>query len=714
MTDDRFESISEWTPERVPTQAAAWRPAHPPIAARRAPILRIGWVVTVALCAFVAVPPAVAQDEPDSPQSEYSPASQEAIEDDAARAHAEPPARSHADGQDAPHMRGDGDASPAAAAARAAAPGRSPLRPSLDGAAQAWIALIVIVLLGWQFRSRFSWHNLDVLTLGVAGVLMLLRGVTAPLPGDPLGRTVQFWGYTLLTALALYWMVRGYRLLAAPSVPPFAPNVTPGGLAILALAGLLMSLNTIAQAPMSVGSRDGLAGGICFAETGKLPYGDAPGFDGRSPLLYLMHAGAVKVWQPTLDADGVAWSNRAVWMQGDKLRKADPTPARLVNGALFILTFGGLAWLGRRLHSPSMGLTLATIFCVFPGASECFARPEIMLPVALVTWSLAAMTLAGVGGLLSTFLLAVAGLAWPWAWLLGPAALAFFFRRGLQSIGATIGALAGVAGCGAVVYYLVAPSLPRETGALEAAGQSGTYSALMSGNQEVVINTLRTSEPLERVMLKSTLWEALLKADDIRFDPHESPATLPPGVDASTILYREIATSGAAAEALNRGYRKRAEAAPPLPRLAANLRTLAEATWLPEIPNELPIPSAWAVWPSFSASLEPAFIVARRATKIAVVALGLLTCWPLLRRKDRPQIHQVIGAMLGISAAILIASETGAAGNLAWIVPAFLAALAARTVDATGFGAPTDSPGPRPAVRAIAEPPPMPRITVEG
>src|SRR5262249_17255848 len=148
----------------------------------------------------------------------------------------------------------------------------------------------------------------------------------------PTGRPVQFWAYILLTVIALYWIVRGFRLLLSKTVRPMTANVSPGAMSVLALAGLAIALHTIVAAPLSPGSRDGIVGGVCLAETGKLPYGDAPGYDARSPLLYALHAPAVKVLPPSIDihrlsadepqpsaARKLSWANRESWLTDDQV-----------------------------------------------------------------------------------------------------------------------------------------------------------------------------------------------------------------------------------------------------------------------------------------------------------------------------------------------------------------------------------------------------------
>jgi hypothetical protein len=154
-------------------------------------------------------------------------------------------------------------------------------------------------------------------------------------------------------------------------------------------------------------------------------------------------------------------------------------------------------------------------------------------------------------------------------------------------------------------------------------------------------------------------------------------------------------------------------------RLAAGLRTIMEATWLPGIAPQQgrpAVPSAWSVFPGpGDFDREQSFVMVRRATKVVAVVLALFVASILLRLRP-PLPHQLVGGMLAVGAMALITSETGAVANWAWLAPLALAALAARTeipvvpvVPASRLEAPP-RPGSMYSSNAGVS---VPRITVE-
>lgn len=581
------------------------------------------------------------------------------------------------------------------------------LSPALDQAALTWIAVVAILVLTLQTRRLRSWHNLDALALALAAVLLAVRDNHGVLANDPTGQTVQAWAYLLLSVLGLYWLVRGVRLLLARSAPSLRVNVSEGAMVVLIIAGLFVAGSTILSAPLSSGSRDGLIGGICAAETGKLPYGDTPGHDARSPLLYLLHAGAAKIVPPTY-GDGIAmhWEDRDQWLGDAVWNTLDPTVIRLVNAAVFVLLLAALAMIGIRQHSLALGQALVIIACVFPGVLDCLARPEIMLPTMLVAWSIAFVTVPGVGGLVSVLLMTIAGLAWPWAWLALPVMLGYYWRQGWHALGSTVGLLGGAAATLVGMTALVAPSWPRASGALAQAGLAPAYEAQLSDDGTPVIAHDQQAEAVARTF-KSWAWKFLLERDELSLDSIASRLALPNGIDASSIKVRDVAVTGAARSELQRDYREALNYASNVMRTSAALRTLLEATWKPEFTRAPSRLGTWDLWAVAAPGTDARWTLIRRSGKIVVGVLALLAAFMLVRgERGRP--HQLLGGLLVVSAGTLLISLEGAVANWVWLIPTAFAALAAR------HGAPQAQVAPRPIGNL---PPyqqgPAPRITVE-
>jgi hypothetical protein len=586
----------------------------------------------------------------------------------------------------------------------------SHLVPELSVVTLTWIAVVVILVLTLQAKPLLCWRNFDGVILALTALLLPLRSKVGVLQGDLTGQTVQWWTYLLLSIIGLYWLVRGVKLLLSKTVPAMSPNVSPRAMIVLILAGLFVAGSFIVKAPLSPGSRDGLIGGIYTAETRKLPYGDAIDHDARSPLLYLLHAGAVRLIEPTYESSAepavMRWDDRADWLGDEAWETVDPTPARLVNALLFVLLFAGVAGIGHRHHSVAVGQVLIAILCFFPGVLECLARPEIMLPTTLLAWSIAFVTLPGIGGLLSVLLLVLAGLAWPWAWLALPVMLAYFFRRGWHALGATVGLLIGLAAILVGATTLVRPTLPRHDGALADAGVTPLYAVRLSDDGTVVVEHHRP-EVTFAPWYKRWLWTPLLRSEETGLDMLATQPLVPNGVDATSIMCRDLVLTPEARKILQPDYRQALAQQSKVTQTWASLRTLLEATWKPAVRPERPITGAWELWSAAQPETGERLTATRRGGKVAVVLLALLVAL-LMIRGERGRPHQLIGGLLVVSAATLLISMTGAATNWVWLMPTVLAALAA-----SAEGAAT-----KPLTPSMGRLPPLdlgpaPRITVE-
>jgi hypothetical protein len=283
---------------------------------------------------------------------------------------------------------------------------RSPtgLWPDLRGPVLTWFAVFVILLLALQAKPLLAWRNLDGLVLAATCLLLALRANTDAAPTRFVGQTWQWSSYLALTIVAAYWLLRGLHLVFTRVARVGGCNLSSGAMLVLVVAGLAISIDQIVRTPISPGSRDAMIGGVQMARSGKLPYGDVSGSDSRSPLLYVLHAGAAGLTEMVAADDEVpAATTSLAGRQGSPNRQlvsVEVTAVRVVNAVLLVITAAGLYLVGRRLHSSAMGFSIVAIFCVFPGVVECLPRPEIMLPAALLTWGLAFALLPGVGGLL--------------------------------------------------------------------------------------------------------------------------------------------------------------------------------------------------------------------------------------------------------------------------------------------------------------------------
>ncbi|MEW6251357.1 MAG: hypothetical protein AB1716_11965 [Planctomycetota bacterium] len=609
--------------------------------------------------------------------------------------------------------------------------------PDLSRATLAWFGAVAVLALTLRIRPLASLRNLDSLVLAAMCVLLVMRDAA----GGPEGTySWTWWGYLGLSVAAGYWAFRGLHLLLRWSPVGVDAPVSPGVRTVLMLVGIILCIHQLVNAPLSAAARDGMVGGLYTTETGKLPYGALPEVAGRSPLLYLANAGAVRLVQPTaLDEEGAAhalsWREVADWEPEDWLAGTDLRAARLVNAVLFIGILLGLYVIGRRLADEDGAWLLIALFTLVPLTLEALPRPEILLPGMLVTWAFAFALIPGIGGLFSMFCLVLAGLAWPWAWLFVPVASAWFWRRGWQALGSTVGLAGGVALAVWGLWTLTLPALPRADGALATAGLQPVYDARLV-NGDTIELTRREVESEERPTPAATapLWRRLVTHADA---PIRSGNGLKltfadaGGGPTEQVLFRQIEPAPDARPLLAEQYRKSLRALAPADYLLAAGRTILEATWLLADAEPPERPGAWALW----SGGEPESVlwrVAQRVVKglagVLAVALGLMI---FVSGRIRPR--HLLGALLLVGSLALLGSEEGAIANWAWLLPLILAAWALREPlpeqpdRAAVRRRMTVQAGPYAAVRPVAvlerppveslpplDPGPAPRITLDA
>ena len=596
--------------------------------------------------------------------------------------------------------------------------------PDLSWTTLCWFGAVVILALTIRIKPLLWVRNLDALVLAGMCVLLALRDM----PGHPTGsiHTWQSWAILGLTAAVAYWLLRGIALLAGRRPMRHPGTVSAGVRLVLVLAGLTVSIHQLATAPISAGSRDGIVGGLYTAVTGKLPYGDAAGFENRSPLLYLVHAGAIRAVEPTLPDPTeqnidrpMRWTNREWWLAQPWVESAELTPARLVNAALFVLLVLGLYVLGSRLQREGTGWSLVAMLCVFPGAIECLPRPEVMLPTVLLTWTAALALVPGIGSLLATLCLVLAGLAWPWAWLGMPVLLAYFWRRGWHALGGTVGLLGGVALCVAGLLALVQPAMPYSDGALAIAAEQPSYTARLADRDTIVLDRLATTQPATQWQaLSRWFWQRLLASEAVPLKRAESGGAAlkidwPNGVSGEGVLFEQVDPTPQARPMLQTAYRSALKTAPGLTRALVATRTVLEATWL-RVGAVAPLTSCvWETW-SGSSVISDRWILIHRIVKAVVV---LLVIWVVLAiflgRRTRPR-HLLAGLLVTISGATL-ASQAGATANLIWLLP-LVAVLWAVYEPTEEIARPAHVPsaaaldlGPTPRITVEPQPPAPPR-----
>ncbi len=307
----------------------------------------------------------------------------------------------------------------------------------------------------------------------------------------------------------------------------------------------------------------------------------------------------------------------------------------------------------------------------------------------------------------------LAGLAWPGAWLALPVLLAYFARRGWQTAGSVVGLLAGIALVVIGLATLVEPALPRADGALamgstESVNLLPHYGARLGDGGTIVIDRRETPPKTTRPWT-SYLWQKLVESESLHVG-RKPNTTWPNGVDEKTTLYRDVQPSADALPTLQADYRQAARELSGWQRLAMNLRTVLEETWIPAEAPPSPTVGAWTFWGG-GPPLERRWLISRRIVKAAVAVLAIWATLALFRqRRSKPR--HLIGTLLAALAGILLASESGAVTNLVWLMPAIvpLWAIYDAGEPAAAAGTPA-APSYDPNRPVVLGPPP--RVSVE-
>jgi len=615
--------------------------------------------------------------------------------------------------------------------------------PDLSWQTLAWFGAVAILAVTIRLKPPDAARTLDGLVLAGMCLLLGLRGT--PETEATWIPSAQWWAYLGLTGCTIYWLARGLGLLLGRQGPGRAV-VTSGGVRIVLLcAGLAVCVHQIATAPPSMGSRDGVVGGLCLAETGQLPYGEAPRCESRSPLLYIVHAGVVQLRAPTAarPEDGVkvpmTWAQRDRWLGTKWWETGDLSAARLLNAVLFIGTLLGLYVVGRALHSSEAAAMMVLVLCVFPGMQECLTKPEIMLPALLLTWTIAFALVPVVGSILATLCMVVAGFACPWIWLGLPVLLAYFWRRGWPAVGSSVALLGGAALCIWGGANLVAPTIPRADGALRMAGMTPTYQARLADDEDTVVidERVRAVEETESRPVSQRLWRWMVTSESTTLGDAArglEPLKIdwPNDVGGRKVAFREVQSSREAMVHLQPAYRAAVRELPPFNRVLVAMRAVLEATWVPRyaLPDQLT--GVWTLWGG-PPPMEGSWVLARRVVRL-VVALLAIAAGLLMFFGGRAQRWHLLAALVAVYSGALLASGLGPVSNLAWFVPLLMmlwaayeppGARPATVADAARRAAPPRDAAPADAARGEAaigqlsatEPPitpgPPPRITLD-
>lgn len=597
--------------------------------------------------------------------------------------------------------------------------------PNLDAPTLGWIAAVVTLALTLRPRQVISQRSLDGLVFAAACVLYPQRSSEAAFFGGAL--TAQWWALTGLAVAAGYFAIRGIVLLVQRRAEPLVGGPLPGGAAtVLTIAGLALCIAFISTRPVGEAAREGFLGGLKLIDTGTFPYGDDPKIERHSPLFYSLYAGVARVLpaKVVLDEENdpvkLTWTNRDAWIDSAWSEVIAPDSLRLANGILFIVLLASVISIGQQLFSARAGLTMGAVLCFFPGTHALLDDAPALLAASLVALAVALAVMPRLGGLLGPAALALAGLAWPWAWLGLPVLMGGFLRRGGQALASIVSL---VLGASAVLYIVVAfvnPATPRADGMLALAGLAPSYTARINVEKTMLVAPEAGEEPASGG-LTAPLWAALVRADPTPVGHgliQGAAVDKPTGAglnqatdDTNDVKFWQVDAKGEARTALVASYRGHVgkDDVPPLTRGLAAIRTVIESTWTPAAAPTRDAPSAWHIW-SGGRMRDGLWLVIARIAKALAVFAALWAMFALFAGKRRLA-RQMFGGLLAVFMMAALADPLGAGHYFAWVAPVALGLWAAydgREEPDSLNGRDRQGPRPGPVGPVGAEP----RITV--
>jgi hypothetical protein len=228
-----------------------------------------------------------------------------------------------------------------------------------------WIALIVALMVAFDFNRPSSPRNFELLALLSLGFLMFNIMRFFDLLGDPVYFRLMDLVFSGIIAVSLGLIALAIRRVGRPHRDPWRPNLSARALA--ALTVLLLTLN-VAMAlftpPDDAGFYTNL-GAQRLRERGRFPYGDPlltnSAGAGYGPLLYLAHL----PYQFILDQQppNHAEPSRTDLEQGQTYYLPPALATQLTTVTFHLLGVAALVWIGTRLAGPQVAWGLAALYC---------------------------------------------------------------------------------------------------------------------------------------------------------------------------------------------------------------------------------------------------------------------------------------------------------------------------------------------------------------
>ena len=236
-----------------------------------------------------------------------------------------------------------------------------------DQAGVLWLALLVFLVVGFDYARPLSPRNIDLLIVQVIGWCLigsLDLLVTVTRRSDPTYYGLIRLMFTAVTGLSAVLMARMVWRSTRPDTWTWRPSIDVRALAALAAFTLSLALAFPFLRPPEDSSYFTNLGGQRLRERGLLPYGDpmltkTPGA-GYGPLMYAAQAGLQFVlMEPANDP------SPDLPQLGEHSTYMAPSPAssQLLLAGFQLVAAWALFRIGQHIGSDSLGLALAALYC---------------------------------------------------------------------------------------------------------------------------------------------------------------------------------------------------------------------------------------------------------------------------------------------------------------------------------------------------------------
>jgi hypothetical protein len=236
-----------------------------------------------------------------------------------------------------------------------------------DQAGVLWIALLVVLVVGFDYARPWSPRNIDLLIVQVIGWCLigsLDLLVTVSRRSDATYYGLIRLMFTVVTGLSAVLMARMVWRSTRPDSQTWTPAIDVRTLSVVAAFTVSLALAFPFLRPAEDSSYFTNLGGQRLRERGLLPYGDplltnTPGA-GYAPLMYAAQAATQFVLrEPANDPspDLPQLGEHSTYMA------PSPTSSQLLLAGFQLLAAWALFRIGQRFGSDSLGLALAALYC---------------------------------------------------------------------------------------------------------------------------------------------------------------------------------------------------------------------------------------------------------------------------------------------------------------------------------------------------------------